>query len=84
MLEWRPFPETTPPKSTCFFSDGCATFHVGWFTSHEGVGIYVPAGDGTNRLMAPEQLQSIAWWANPGNFIANTQSLSDADAEISP
>lgn len=73
MLVWYPFtPDCRPPKVTCFFSDGCATYWCGWYTSDEGLGIYIRRGDGTNELLSPEQFHSVRWWAHPGNFIAST------------
>lgn len=72
LLEWRAFPADRPPKTTCLYSDGCATFWTGWYTSDDGVGIYVPLGDGSARLMAPEVFATVRWWANPGNFVAST------------
>jgi hypothetical protein len=73
LLEWHPFtPQCRPPKVTCFFSDGCATYWAGWYTSDDGVGIYVPRGDGTAEILSPERFASVKVWAHPGNFIANT------------
>ena len=85
-LTWYPFPASRPPKTTCFFSDGCAIYWCGWYTSDDGIGIIVRRGDGTQECMTPEQFSRVQWWAHPGNFVSQAIKLEEGpkDEPIPP
>ena len=69
VLEWWPFPERTPPKTTCLFSDGVASWWVGWYSQTEDRWLAdMPTGP---HATVPNQLVKV--WAHLGNWIQETR-----------
>lgn len=72
LLRWQPFGRNSrPPKTTCFFTDGCATYFAGWWSPTDQT-IYVSRPDGANEALSERAVLGVRYWANPANFIAST------------